>query len=113
LERKNVACQIVPPADVEFPAHAAPLGLEYIEPNFRDRYLQDSFLVALHGSSDISIGSGYKIVKVTRDKGEVSDFITGFLQKGCAMADQLIFCNMMLPHSFLRMITKELFISSL
>jgi glucose/arabinose dehydrogenase len=80
--RKNLTCAIVPAVDVEFPAHAAPLGLEYMETSFEDEDLQDSFLVALHGASDLKIGTGYKIVKVSRDTSEVKDFITGFLKNG-------------------------------
>lgn len=77
--RNNVSCAVVPAADVEFPAHSAPLGLRYFAPSFEDQYLRDSFLVALHGSGNVKIGTGYKIVKVTRDTGEVTDFISGFL----------------------------------
>ncbi|MBX4198229.1 PQQ-dependent sugar dehydrogenase [Candidatus Parcubacteria bacterium] len=80
--RKNINCALVPGPDFTFPAHAAPLGLEYIAPSFEDPYLRDSFLVALHGASDLKIGTGYKLVKVKRDTGEVTDFITGFLHDG-------------------------------
>jgi glucose/arabinose dehydrogenase len=61
-KHKNLTCEIVPPADAEFPAHSAPLGLEYIE-EFRDLNINNSFLVALHGSSDVALGTGYKIVR--------------------------------------------------
>ena len=40
--------------------------------------LKNSFLVALHGSTDRNQGRGYKIVAV-RDGGEQADFVTGFV----------------------------------
>ncbi len=81
-KNKNISCPIIPAADAEFPAHSAPLGLRYFTPSFSDQFLRDSFLVSLHGSSNIKLAQGYSIVKVTRDKGVVTDFIWGFLKNG-------------------------------
>lgn len=71
-KNKNVACSIVPAPDSEFPAHAAPLGIELFDA---------SFLVALHGSSDRNIGTGYKIVQIS-ENNTVTDLISGFLKDG-------------------------------
>lgn len=68
--QQKADCTTVPLADAVFPAHSAPLGLEFFG---------GGTLVALHGSSDIALGHGYKIVKSETD-GSVSDFITGFLE---------------------------------
>jgi glucose/arabinose dehydrogenase len=43
--------------------------------------LRNSFLVALHGSGDPTIGTGYRLVQVSID-GNVTDFISGFLKDG-------------------------------
>jgi glucose/arabinose dehydrogenase len=71
-KNKNIPCSIVTLPDAEFPAHAAPLGLEFFN---------NSFLVALHGSSDVAIGSGYKIVEIS-EGNKVQDIISGFLKNG-------------------------------
>ena len=63
-------CGKVPPALVPFPAHSSPLGLEYFD---------NSFLVALHGSTKKSLRRGYRVVRVVEAKPAVAeDFITGF-----------------------------------
>lgn len=64
-------CGKVPVALVPFPAHSSPLGLEYFD---------DSFLVALHGSTNKRLRRGYRVVRVSESRpGIVEDFITGFL----------------------------------
>jgi len=65
---------------VEFPAHSSPLGFEYFDASSAAT-LRDSFLVALHGSTNKSRNRGYKVVRVGRD-GKQQDFLTGFLQNG-------------------------------
>ena len=67
-----IDCSKVPLAMATFPAHAAPLGVEYFD---------NGFLTALHGSSDVSRARGYSIVYHDQS-GIVEDFITGFLQNG-------------------------------
>src|SRR6185503_6178050 len=71
-------CGKVPEALVGFPAHSSPLGLEYFE---------DSFLVALHGSTTKRLARGYRVVRIFESRsGDVSrsgvteDFITGFFE---------------------------------
>ena len=74
-------CSKVSVAPVAFPAHSAPLGLYYFNYEHFLPYLNDSFLVALHGSGTSTLGRGYKVVQAKLN-GEVKDFITGFIQKG-------------------------------
>ncbi len=63
-------CGKVPAALVPFGAHSSPLGLEYFD---------DSFLVALHGSTKKSLSRGYRVVRINEAKpGVAEDFITGF-----------------------------------
>lgn len=63
-------CGKVPAALVPFAAHSSPLGLEYFD---------DSFLVALHGSTKKSLRRGYRVVRVSESRpGIAEDFITGF-----------------------------------
>lgn len=80
---KRVNCKEVPAAFAGFAAHSAPLGLEYF--SAEDPHLNGSFLVALHGASKRSIGSGYRLARVDDAAGpgrRPTDFITGFLQRG-------------------------------
>lgn len=63
-------CGKVPAALVPFAAHSSPLGLEYFD---------DSFLVALHGSTKKALLRGYRVVRVSESRpGVAEDFITGF-----------------------------------
>lgn len=78
---KRLNCKDVPRAYAAFPAHSSPLGLEYFDSQHRSPSLQQSFLVALHGSSDHKMGRGHLIVQV-RERAVVRDFITGFIQEG-------------------------------
>ena len=47
----------------------------------KEGVLTDSFLVALHGSGKVALGTGYKIVSVSKDS-KVRDVVTGFLVDG-------------------------------
>ncbi|HEY6188659.1 MAG TPA: PQQ-dependent sugar dehydrogenase [Pyrinomonadaceae bacterium] len=78
---KRVDCKDVPVAYAAFSAHSSPLGLEYFGSDNQSPDLQNSFLVALHGSSEHSLLRGHRIVRV-RQGGAVRDFITGFMQGG-------------------------------
>jgi glucose/arabinose dehydrogenase len=65
-------CGKVPEALVPFPAHSSPLGFEHFE---------NSFLVALHGSTTKRLGRGYRVVRISESRpGVAEDFITGFLE---------------------------------
>jgi len=78
---KKKACRNVPAAYAAFDAHSAPLGLEHFDAASAAG-LSDSFLVALHGSTNKSLGKGYKVVVVRAGGAAPEDFITGFLRAG-------------------------------
>jgi glucose/arabinose dehydrogenase len=71
---------IVP--DVLFPAHSAALGITfYTGTQFPQRYRNGGF-VALHGSWNRSVASGYRVVffpMMNGKPGAIEDFLTGFL----------------------------------
>jgi glucose/arabinose dehydrogenase len=71
---------IVP--DVLIPAHSAALGITfYTGTQFPQRYRNGGF-VALHGSWNRSVASGYKVVFFPMNNGRpgpIEDFLTGFL----------------------------------
>ena len=73
------SCRNVPRAYAFFPAHSSALGFDYFDGAETDAAIKDSFLVALHGSTDKDIGSGYKIVVVRKGK-KPQDLINGFLR---------------------------------
>jgi glucose/arabinose dehydrogenase len=78
---KKIDCANVPPAYVGFSAHSSPLGFEHFDSSNDNPALQDSFLVALHGSSKRALRRGFSLMRVNKG-GSVHDFITGFLQNG-------------------------------
>ena len=60
-------------------AHSAPLGLAfYTGTTFPNDY-RGLMFVALHGSWNREPKSGYKVITVNPETGEVRDFLTGFL----------------------------------
>jgi glucose/arabinose dehydrogenase len=78
---KKLNCRDVPTAYAVFDAHSAPLGLEQFNTE-SDGASSDSFLVALHGSTNKSLGRGYRVVRVRGGVDANGDFITGFQQAG-------------------------------
>jgi glucose/arabinose dehydrogenase len=68
--------------DVLIPSHSAPLGITfYTGTQFPQRYRNGGF-VALHGSWNRSVASGYKVVFFPMSNGRpgaLEDFMTGFL----------------------------------
>ncbi|MGI9036676.1 MAG: PQQ-dependent sugar dehydrogenase [Pyrinomonadaceae bacterium] len=78
------SCENVPAPYAFFPAHSSALGFAYFDEPDSDAAIKNSFVVALHGSTNKRIGHGYKIVTVR--KGEPNqDLIAGFLQSGTVM----------------------------
>jgi glucose/arabinose dehydrogenase len=81
--KRQQGCAQVPLAAFTFPAHSSALGFAYFE-NFwkgsraRGPYLDDSYLVALQGSTKRGLKRGYKVVS-TDSRGKMEDFVTGFL----------------------------------
>jgi len=67
-----------PISPYSFKAHSAPLGFEYFS-NFNDTLLNNSFLVALHGSTSVWRQRGNAIVQVLPN-GTYREIINGFLQ---------------------------------
>ena len=81
-ERPDLVAKAIVP-DVLLQSHSAPLGMVfYTGTQFPAEYQGDAF-VALHGSWNRKIRTGYKVVRVPiRDgkaTGEYEDFITGWL----------------------------------
>lgn len=83
------------PPHVELPAHSAPLGIAFIpEEGWPDGWGND-VLVAMHGSWNRSMPSGYKVVRIHLDaagnqSGPTQDFMTGFLPAGSKKASDAI-----------------------
>ena len=77
-------CATTQPPEITFKAHAAPLGMTFLNAaTFPDDYKNDA-IVALHGSWNRTQPSGYKLVRVkfNQDKPvEVIDFVTGWLNE--------------------------------
>lgn len=71
-------CGLVPKTFAYFPPHSGPLGFDFFDDKDSDKFFKDSFLVALHGSTERGFKRGYKIVVVDKD-GKQKDFITGFV----------------------------------
>jgi len=70
--------------EFDFPAHNAPLGMQFNRNGNLPHKYHQSALVALHGSWNRSTPDGYKVVSLHWDNsGKISsqDFLTGFLKQ--------------------------------
>lgn len=67
-----------PVAKFTFKAHSAPLGFEYFT-GFKDSVLNNSFIIALHGSTSVWRQRGNAVVQMLPN-GKYRDIVTGFLQ---------------------------------
>jgi glucose/arabinose dehydrogenase len=81
-ERPDLAGKATVP-DVLLQSHSAPLQLAFYDRTmFPEEYRGDAF-VALHGSWNRSVRTGYKVVRVRTNHGvptgEYEDFLTGFV----------------------------------
>lgn len=88
-------CRDKTPPHIELPAHGAPLGLTFIPKAGWPAEWGNDLLVALHGSWNRKVPSGYKVVRIHLDEkgnqvGEVQDFITGFIPSGSTDVNQVI-----------------------
>lgn len=72
-------CRRVPRSWSFFPARSSALGFDYFDSGFAEESVRDSFLVALHGSTNKELGKGYRIVISSKGRRPV-DFVTGFLK---------------------------------
>lgn len=82
--RHPQSCAATTPSLFDYPAHVAPLGLQFIPRAFSSDHAGD-LLVAFHGSWNSSVPVGYKIVRVNMENGTptgMQDFMTGFLSNG-------------------------------
>ena len=75
--RKN--CRRIPKAYSRFQAHSSAMGFDYFDDKTAEPFIKNSFLMALHGSTNKSLKRGYKVV-VVRKGARHRDFLTGFLQ---------------------------------
>lgn len=73
------SCAKVPRSYAFFPAHSSALGFDYFDENTTDKTIKNSFLVALHGSTNKDLAKGYRIV-IARKGEKTRDFMSGFLQ---------------------------------
>ncbi len=76
--KRPTGCKNVPSPYAYFPSHSSALGFDYFDDPNTDETIKNSFLVALHGSTDATIGHGYKIVIMRKGK-KLETFMDGFL----------------------------------
>jgi glucose/arabinose dehydrogenase len=72
-------CSTAPQSFTDLPSHSAPLGIAWIDEQ-AGAALRNSFLVALHGSGNISIGTGNEIIRLSSDGKSLRPIITGFVE---------------------------------
>ena len=77
--RRPEGCAAVATPYAFFPSHSSTLGFDYFDDPDSSATIRGAFLVSLHGSTDRSIGHGYKIV-IMRKGEKAQDLITGFLK---------------------------------
>ncbi len=76
--KRPAGCQKVVKPYAWFPAHSSAMGFDYFDATTTDATIKNSFLVALHGSTDEKIGHGYEIVIMRKGK-KLQTFMDGFL----------------------------------
>jgi len=97
--RENFSCIDAPTPVAVFPPRSAALGVTYFDESVHP-LLVDSFLVALHGSFEAYLKSGYKIVRVT-PSGEQKTFIDGFQLRDATRVARPVDILMVDQYSFL------------
>lgn len=80
--RDAAVCEQAAPAFALTTAHSAPLGMGFYTGTAFPAEYQGLMFAGLHGSWNRSEKSGYKVVTVNPQTGEVRDFLTGFLSGG-------------------------------
>jgi glucose/arabinose dehydrogenase len=76
----NFDCSTVPTSFVSFDPHSAPLGFAYFSDENTHPKLRNSFLVALQGSWNQGIGTGYQVMRVSL-AGDKEVFMDGFIEE--------------------------------
>jgi glucose/arabinose dehydrogenase len=74
-------CEQTEPSLYDYPAHVAPLGIQFVPKEFSEEWAGD-LLVAFHGSWNRSSPIGYEVVRLDLDGDRVAakePFLTGFL----------------------------------
>ncbi|MFZ1702594.1 MAG: hypothetical protein WBO10_03150 [Pyrinomonadaceae bacterium] len=79
--KRRGGCTGVTTPYASFPARSSALGFDYFDDEDAPDAIKNAFLVSLHGSTNKTIGHGYKVV-IMRKGERLQDFITGFLQRG-------------------------------
>lgn len=83
-QTKDARCKATIPPKVELQAHSAALGLAFYNGTMFPAEYRGNLFVALHGSWNRSVPTGYKVIRVRlNDKSEpqgVEDFITGWIR---------------------------------
>ncbi len=81
-EKAAVYCTTTTSSMIDYQAHSAPLGLVFIPKTWPQEY-RNNLLVAMHGSWNRSVPTGYKLVEFRFDENRrytgPKDFITGWL----------------------------------
>jgi len=67
------------PSLVDIQAHSAPLGLAFYYSNMFPKEYRENLFVALHGSWNRNVPTGYKIISIDMKDFSVKDFATGWL----------------------------------
>lgn len=78
-KKDQAYCDAAQPAFATTTAHAAPLGLAFYNAAAFPAEYRGLMFVGLHGSWNRVEKSGYKVVTVDPQSGEVKDFMTGFV----------------------------------
>jgi glucose/arabinose dehydrogenase len=77
---ESISCDSAPLSFASFQPHTAPLGIRFFET--AHPALENTFLVALHGSFDLNHSrNGYSVMRVNKE-GKVEIFMDGFLSEG-------------------------------
>lgn len=79
--RRDDGCRGVLSPYAWFPARSSALGFDFFDDTNAPTEFRDAFVVSLHGSTNKTIGHGYKIV-VMRKGQKLQDLVTGFLRAG-------------------------------
>jgi glucose/arabinose dehydrogenase len=80
IKRREACSNVIAPY-AYFPARSSALGFDYFDDANSPAVIKNAFLVSLHGSTNKTIGHGYKIV-IMRKGAALQDLIAGFLNKG-------------------------------
>lgn len=86
-EASEEICTKTESSHIDLQAHSAALGLAFIPEEGWPEDMQNDVFIALHGSWNRSVPTGYKVVRIDLDdngnpQGEPIDFMTGFLAPG-------------------------------